>query len=78
MLKLDDTCSGLSVDDLARRGSSTPTPSATTTRDDTGALGIAIGGGKHVFVYGKDNHEPATYTVLRTSRQTTSTPLSPH
>jgi catechol 2,3-dioxygenase-like lactoylglutathione lyase family enzyme len=65
MLKLDETYSGFSVDDLAKaKQFYTDVLGYETTHDDMGALGIAIGGGKHVFVYGKDNHDPATYTVL--------------
>ena len=65
MLKLDETYSGFSVDDLAKaKQFYTDVLGYETTHDDMGALGIAIGRGKHVFVYGKDNHEPATYTVL--------------
>ncbi len=33
--------------------------------EDTGmGLELSIPGGQHVFIYPKDNHEPATFTVL--------------
>ena len=31
---------------------------------EMGTLDLNIGNGSHVFIYPKDNHEPATYTVL--------------
>ena len=33
-------------------------------RDEMGGLGLELGGGQRVFIYPKENHEPATYTVL--------------
>jgi catechol 2,3-dioxygenase-like lactoylglutathione lyase family enzyme len=32
--------------------------------DEMGGLGLHLAGGGEVFVYPKDNHEPATFTVL--------------
>ena len=35
------------------------------TRDGgMGTLELVLGGGQHVTIYPKDNHEPATFTVL--------------
>ena len=34
------------------------------TSEAMGALMLDLAGGGHVFVYPKDNHEPATFTVL--------------
>ena len=32
--------------------------------DEMGGLGLHLAGGGEVFIYPKDNHEPATFTVL--------------
>jgi catechol 2,3-dioxygenase-like lactoylglutathione lyase family enzyme len=32
--------------------------------DDGGMLNLRLGGGQRVLIYPKDNHEPATFTVL--------------
>jgi len=32
--------------------------------EENGLLNLHLGGGSNVLVYPKDNHEPATYTVL--------------
>ena len=32
--------------------------------DEMGGLGLHFAGGGEVFIYPKDNHEPATFTVL--------------
>jgi len=32
--------------------------------EENGLLNLRLGGGANVLVYPKDNHEPATYTVL--------------
>jgi catechol 2,3-dioxygenase-like lactoylglutathione lyase family enzyme len=32
--------------------------------DEMGGLGLHLAGGAEVFIYPKDNHEPATFTVL--------------
>ena len=33
-------------------------------REDMGGLGLELAGGHRVFIYPKENHEPATFTVL--------------
>jgi catechol 2,3-dioxygenase-like lactoylglutathione lyase family enzyme len=32
--------------------------------DDPAGLAITVGGGTNIFVYPKENHEPATFTIL--------------
>ncbi|HKO34418.1 MAG TPA: VOC family protein, partial [Candidatus Limnocylindria bacterium] len=32
--------------------------------EEMGGLNLQLAGGQRVFIYPKDNHEPATYTVL--------------
>lgn len=65
MLKHDEAYSGFSVDDMSKaRDFYTRVLGFKVTDAMEGALGISIGGGKLVFVYSKDNHEPATFTVL--------------
>jgi catechol 2,3-dioxygenase-like lactoylglutathione lyase family enzyme len=65
MLKRDGIFSGFSVNDLptARRFYS-EVLGLDVTDEMEGALGLAIGAGKRVYVYGKPDHQPATYTVL--------------
>ena len=33
-------------------------------KEPMGTLGIKLGSGQHVMAYPKDNHEPATFTIL--------------
>src|SRR5438105_4560334 len=64
MLLRDQAFAGFSVDDI---GKAKPFYSGVLEMDvteESGSLAISIGGGKHVFVYPKENHVPATYTAL--------------
>jgi catechol 2,3-dioxygenase-like lactoylglutathione lyase family enzyme len=61
---LDQTFSGYSVDDVDRARTFYRDVLGFAVSDQMGALGIDIGGGKQVFIYPKENHEPATFTVL--------------
>src|SRR4029078_9598143 len=65
MLKLDEAYSGFSVDDIEKARAFYSQTLGFEVADEMGMLGISIGGGKHVFVYPKDDHEPATFTVLK-------------
>jgi catechol 2,3-dioxygenase-like lactoylglutathione lyase family enzyme len=64
MLKRDQAFSGFSVDDIAKAKAFYFGVLGMDVTEPMGMLAIAIGGGKSVFVYAKDNHVPATYTVL--------------
>jgi predicted enzyme related to lactoylglutathione lyase len=64
MLKRDEAYSGFSVDDISKAKAFYGDVLGMNVTQPMGMLGIAIGGGKSVFVYPKDNHVPATYTVL--------------
>ena len=64
MLHVDQAFSGFSVDDLAKAKAFYADVLGMTVTDDHGALNLAIGGGKIVYVYQKDDHVPATYTCL--------------
>ena len=56
--------SGFSVDDIAAAKAFYAGVLGLAVTEENGMLSIEIGGDKHVFVYPKPNHEPATYTVL--------------
>ncbi|MET0726334.1 MAG: VOC family protein [Leifsonia sp.] len=63
MISTDGMFSGFSVRDVAE-AREFYAALGVTVGEEMGALTLDIGGGKHVFVYEKPNHEPATYTVL--------------
>lgn len=64
MFKDSKAFSGFSVDDIeAAKRFYGETLGLDVTEDPAG-LGLALAGGGSVFVYPKDNHEPATFTVL--------------
>ena len=56
--------SGFSVDDVDRARRFYGETLGVKTSDEMGQLVLHLGGGGTVFVYGKENHEPATFTVL--------------
>jgi catechol 2,3-dioxygenase-like lactoylglutathione lyase family enzyme len=65
MIRRDDIFSGFSVDDVDKaRAFYRDVLGVEVTDAMGGALELAIGGGKHVYVYSKPNHEPASYTCL--------------
>jgi predicted enzyme related to lactoylglutathione lyase len=64
MLKRDEAFSGFSVNDTAKAKAFYGDVLGMNVTEPMGMLGIAIGGGKSVFVYQKDDHVPATYTIL--------------
>ena len=66
MLADSPAFSGFSVDNLDR-ARQFYVDTLGLTMSDPGMSGVAqlqLGGGKHVVVYAKPNHVPATYTVL--------------
>ncbi len=64
MLKRDEAFSGFSVDDIPKAQAFYTEVLGLDTTIDHGMLSIAIGGGKHVLAYPKQNHEPAAFTIL--------------
>jgi catechol 2,3-dioxygenase-like lactoylglutathione lyase family enzyme len=56
--------SGFSVDDIGKAKDFYGRVLGMGVTDDHGALRLAIGGGKDVYVYAKNDHAPATYTIL--------------
>jgi catechol 2,3-dioxygenase-like lactoylglutathione lyase family enzyme len=65
MLNPNEAFSGFAVDDLdAAREFYGQTLGMEVTDPGHGFLELAIGGGKHVLVYPKADHWPATYTIL--------------
>jgi predicted enzyme related to lactoylglutathione lyase len=56
--------SGFSVDDIAAAKAFYSQVLGLTVTEQNGMLNLEIGGDKQVLVYPKNNHEPATYTVL--------------
>jgi catechol 2,3-dioxygenase-like lactoylglutathione lyase family enzyme len=65
MLNADKAFSGFSVDDIAKAKAFYGDVLGLSVVDDHGALNIALGGDRFVYVYPKDDaHEPATYTCL--------------
>ena len=64
MFKDAKAFSGFSVDDLQRAKEFYGKVLGLELRDTPEGLDIHLGGGGRLFVYGKPNHEPATFTVL--------------
>jgi catechol 2,3-dioxygenase-like lactoylglutathione lyase family enzyme len=56
--------SGFSVDDIEKAKDFYGRVLGMGVTDDHGALRLSIGGSKDVYVYPKDDHVPATYTIL--------------
>ena len=56
--------SGFSVDDIGKAKDFYGRVLGMGVTDDHGALRLSIGGGKDVYVYAKNDHTPATYTIL--------------
>ncbi|HEY9497316.1 MAG TPA: VOC family protein [Intrasporangium sp.] len=56
--------SGFSVDDVAAARAFYADTLGLDATEDNGMLTLRIAGGTNVLIYPKDNHEPATYTVL--------------
>ena len=64
MLKTKQAFSGFSVDNLARAREFYAGMLGLTVEDAGPGLGLQLPGGGTVFVYPKDDHQPATFTIL--------------
>ena len=64
MLKPDEAFSGFSVNDIAKAMEFYGGVLGMDVSDENGMLRISIGSGKAVLAYPKDNHVPATFTIL--------------
>jgi catechol 2,3-dioxygenase-like lactoylglutathione lyase family enzyme len=56
--------SGFSVDDLGRAKAFYGDTLGLEVSEEHGLLFLKLGGGASVLVYPKENHEPATFTIL--------------
>lgn len=64
MLKNSHAFSGFSVDDIDNARQFYGQTLGMDMDDGPMGLKLKLGSGGVVFIYGKDNHQPATYTVL--------------
>jgi catechol 2,3-dioxygenase-like lactoylglutathione lyase family enzyme len=64
MLKESHAFSGFSVDDVAKAQDFYGGTLGIEVSEEMGGLRLNLGGGTSVFLYPKDNHLAATYTVL--------------
>lgn len=56
--------SGFSADDIEAETAFYSGKLGLTVHEDGGSLTLELAGGQRVFIYPKENHEPATFTVL--------------
>lgn len=65
MFTPDKAFSGFSVDNIDRaRAFYSDTLGMTVTTNEMGFLNLQLANGASILIYGKDNHTPASYTVL--------------
>jgi catechol 2,3-dioxygenase-like lactoylglutathione lyase family enzyme len=64
MLKESKAFSGFSTNDIAACKRFYGETLGLDVSEEMGGLGLHLAGGGEVFIYPKDNHEPATFTVL--------------
>ena len=64
MLTTSGSFSGFSVNDQAAALTFYRDTLGLVVEDNGMGLDLSIPGGQHVFLYPKDNHQPATFTVL--------------
>jgi catechol 2,3-dioxygenase-like lactoylglutathione lyase family enzyme len=64
MLKDTKAFSGFSVNDIEAAKRFYGETLGITVSENPAGLGIELAGGNSVFVYPKENHEPATFTIL--------------
>lgn len=64
MLESSPAFSGFSVDDIAKAKAFYGDTLGVKVSEENGLLNLHLGGGTHVLAYPKDNHVPATFTVL--------------
>ena len=64
MFKDTNAFSGFSVDDIPRAKQFYGETLGLNVTEENGMLMLHLAGGGRVFVYPKENHEPATFTIL--------------
>jgi catechol 2,3-dioxygenase-like lactoylglutathione lyase family enzyme len=64
MLKENSAFSGYSVDDVPRAKQFYEETLGLDVTEDGPGIVLNLSGGHNVLVYGKDDHQPATFTVL--------------
>ena len=64
MLTSRQTFSGFSANDIPAEKAFYQDKLGLTVREDMGGLTLELPGGQRVFVYPKEDHQPATFTVL--------------
>jgi predicted enzyme related to lactoylglutathione lyase len=64
MFKDTKAFSSFSVDDVPAAKRFYADTLGVDVSDEMGGLGLHLGGGHEIFVYPKENHEPASHTVL--------------
>jgi catechol 2,3-dioxygenase-like lactoylglutathione lyase family enzyme len=64
MLKDTNAFSGFSVNDIERAKEFYGGTLGLEVTESNGMLSLKLGSGATVFVYPKDNHQPATFTIL--------------
>lgn len=64
MFKDSPAFSGFSVDDISRAKQFYGETLGVNVTDEMGGMALHLGGGGNVFIYPKDDHVPATFTVL--------------
>ncbi len=64
MLRDRPTFQGFSVNDIGRAKEFYGGTLGLDVSDEMGGLALHLADGRDAFIYPKDNHEPATYTIL--------------
>ena len=64
MLRKSRAFSGFSTNDVARARAFYGETLGLNVEENMGGLTLVLAGGGRVFIYPKDDHRPATYTVL--------------
>jgi catechol 2,3-dioxygenase-like lactoylglutathione lyase family enzyme len=64
IIKRSKAFQGFSVDDIAKAKEFYGQTLGLEVADEMGGLQLKLADGRTIFVYQKDNHQPATYTIL--------------
>lgn len=64
MLKDATAFSGFSTDDIGAAKAFYADTLGVPVEEESGMLSLALAGGQRVLIYPKDDHQPATFTVL--------------
>ena len=64
MFRHSQAFSGFSTSDIPRARAFYADTLGLDVREEHGMLNLNLGGGGHVLIYPKEDHEPATFTVL--------------